>query len=682
AVALKVESTELEKQEFELFKNRVRHDVSVASAYIGKTRDRETAMYYKTVQHRVWRAQEAESAAQSLFDPSHVNCKITLVTSADQKAVTKAVGRVKEQLAKNALTSNTSINTFVHINWTAMSLFNAKTTKAQHFLLGEFVRSDGPAIGMVLLPTFTYKKGFLYKAEAEAQSSIGQHGLFIDRSICLHFTEKPEERSERPLMIKGTLVFADDDSNRIKAWKGIPAFKDPVIACGAQLRTKDMVTVEDTAMEALPATIETDTHASQGEKHHQLGVPAYHRVLNAMLSGLPGDQRGATMVIDLSLHTADMLKAFITFSETFGQQVAYVGMCADEISVDFCKAEGTHYTKQRILAGDMKVPHFNVPPAEVPSDSQSPEVAKPQLVAMRWTGDRPTIAEVDLQKWSGYEVFAEQFSDMVATLEFETGFDLVKGKDKDKGETDKGDKAASPGKTGADPAERPAKVARTTEPDTFIDESTIATQITHDVPLTSINGKTGKLYLRVCVNNEMYIVNKGTEAAKVSQGAMLAGFSKGKWTNDMLEDKPEKYIKFELADCDSLVVFNARMCRVGALVNEKRLTESADETRVCYHSLVESPTDDDHTAFKLNVSQTIYYRLADVAVKEEDNAKAPSQNNVGGTMPATAWDTKNTGICWVMQWRKRKGLQPARPQVCWKASDIDILPGKALKLIQ
>eukprot|EP00959_Pyramimonas_sp_CCMP1952_P474544 9503663-Pyramimonas_sp.AAC.1 len=77
----------------------------------------------------------------------------------------------------------------------------------------------------------------------------------------------------------------------------------------------------------------------------------------------------------------------------------------------------------------------------------------------------------------------------------------------------------------------------------------------------------------------MYIVNKGTEAAKVSQGAMLAGFSKGKWTNDMLEDKPEKYIKFELADCDSLVVFNARMCRVGALVNEKRLTESADETR-------------------------------------------------------------------------------------------------------
>jgi len=179
-----------------------------------------------------------------------------------------------------------------------------------------------------------------------------------------------------------------------------------------------MVTVEDVAMEALPATIETDTHAGHAEKHHQLGAPAYLRVLNAMLSGLPSDQRGATMVIDLSLHTADMLKAFITFSQTFGQQTVYVGMCADEIAVDFCKAEGVHYTKQRILAGEITVPQFNIPPVEVPADSQSPDITKPQFVAMRWSGDRPRITEVDLKKWSGHEIFAEQFADMVATIEF------------------------------------------------------------------------------------------------------------------------------------------------------------------------------------------------------------------------------------------------------------------------
>ena len=141
-------------------------------------------------------------------------------------------------------------------------------------------------------------------------------------------------------------------------------------------------------------------------------------------------------------------------------------------------------------------------------------------------------------------------------------------------------------------------------------------------------------------------------------------------------------MKFELADSNSLVVYNARMCRVGALVNEKRLTVDADETRVCYHALEESPTDEDHTAFKLSVTQAVYYRLADVIVKEEDGTKAPTQNNVGAMLPPTAWDTKDTAVCWVVQWRRRKGLQPARPQVCWTASDIDVLPGKALQLTQ
>ena len=166
AETVKVESTELERQEFELFKNRLRHDVDVASAYVGKTRDRETAMYYKTVQHRVWRGQEAEAAAKSLFDPSHVNYKITLLPATEVKDVTKTTDQVKEKLAKIALTSSSSVNAFVHINWTAMSMFNAKTTKLQHTLLGELVRSNGPAIGLVFLPTFCSMKGFLYKAEA------------------------------------------------------------------------------------------------------------------------------------------------------------------------------------------------------------------------------------------------------------------------------------------------------------------------------------------------------------------------------------------------------------------------------------------------------------------------------------------------------------------------------------
>ena len=44
-----------------------------------------------------------------------------------------------------------------------------------------------------------------------------------------------------------------------------------------------------------------------------------------------------------------------------------------------------------------------------------------------------------------------------------------------------------------EPMESPLKKQRTEEPLNFIDGDSITTDIAHDVPLTSVNGKTGKL---------------------------------------------------------------------------------------------------------------------------------------------------------------------------------------------
>ena len=75
--------------------------------------------------------------------------------------------------------------------------------------------------------------------------------------------------------------------------------------------------------------------------------------------------------------------------------------------------------------------------------------------------------------------------------------------------------------------ESPQKKQRTEEPLNFIDGDSITTEIAHYVLLTSVNGRTGKLKLRVCVNNDVYIINTGDTGMTIVSGSLLAGSPKG-----------------------------------------------------------------------------------------------------------------------------------------------------------
>ena len=95
---MKVDATQLEEHEFKLWKIRAEHDVEAFLSRQAVMRDKDTQNYYKRVQHNVWRAQEAESAASSLFDPSHNNCVITLIPSSDERTLVSACIEVKKAL--------------------------------------------------------------------------------------------------------------------------------------------------------------------------------------------------------------------------------------------------------------------------------------------------------------------------------------------------------------------------------------------------------------------------------------------------------------------------------------------------------------------------------------------------------------------------------------------------------
>ena len=80
---MKVGATQLEEQEFKLWKIRVEHDIEAFSTWQAMMRDTETQNYYKKVKHDAWRASECSNAASNQLDPSHSKCCITLCPAID-----------------------------------------------------------------------------------------------------------------------------------------------------------------------------------------------------------------------------------------------------------------------------------------------------------------------------------------------------------------------------------------------------------------------------------------------------------------------------------------------------------------------------------------------------------------------------------------------------------------------
>lgn len=78
----------------------------------------------------------------------------------------------------------------VYLNWTAPSTLKTSTRSAQcsaaSFLLGSSPR----AVGLLLQPEFTYKRGELWMLENSVVKQLAQAGITLDRSFCLQFKEK------------------------------------------------------------------------------------------------------------------------------------------------------------------------------------------------------------------------------------------------------------------------------------------------------------------------------------------------------------------------------------------------------------------------------------------------------------------------------------------------------------
>ena len=667
---MKVSATQLEDHEWNLWEARVKHDIEAVAAYVQAHKQEETMKRHKVIQHCLWRASEARNAALSLLDKNHPNCQVWLMLAGEDEMFINQWNHVKDNLVTtNVLPGPQNVAVFTFLNWACMSQFSSKMMKSQQALLAHILKSDSngaDVVAMVVNPSHTYKKGLLHRARAQADEQLAGHGLNLDRYVCMAFSQLADARTDRPFLVMATLLAGDPDKTTGNApFKSFT--KQPLIDLGVQPKAKELCVMDDPDPDSLPPSSSVTDQIGVAQKHSQIGHRACNKILNTLQDDLVDGERHATMVIDLSVHVGDMLKAFIAVQKR--APMAFLGLCGTADERDWVKTEVVDFIKHKLLHEDFIVPGFTIPPVTAPGTDVP--LPMPKLAALHWETQDGThtlaISAADIAKWKEHDSFRDKFADMeYAVQSMKTPkVNGIKGECNAEGES-----------SGATP-----NLSVTPEaPLTFIDPESIQTELLHDIDMVSTKAKKGSshLLLKICANHTLFLVNPDPDNEfTIEPDCLVAGYNRGKWTFSTSDD--DKDIKYSLNSSADKVLYNGRIDTVKALVEGHRTGDDADVIRICYHTMVAGA---DGAAFSLELTKDTWFAVETVEVKRDgQNPAHVSQSCAAGLIPAECWDTTFTSLLWVVKWNSKKGLQPIRPQIVWTYGATTIPPAKALQLM-
>ena len=661
AKRMKVVATELESHEFKLWELRCDHDIQAVQSWHDNVRSREAQTYFKRAQHALWRAQECVNAALSLMDRSHSNCRVLLSVADSANGDPEFLGMMKDAkdclVRKYLLSDLQSIRVMLWLNWTSMSLFDAKMSKSQSQLMGAMLKADtngSDILGLLVQPTFTYRTGMLHKQKDAATTAVANHGINVDKTCAFVFESPCDLRTERPIILSCNLCVFETDCKRNRLLQNLVG--TPVVWLGKQPKGSELVKIEDGG--ALPQchTDETFNRVGQAERHHQIGNLACHKIINAA-DASESCERSALLLVDLSTHVGDMLKAFVINVSKPGM---YVGLCESDEALQFAKQELIQFVKAKLQSTpEYVITGFTIPPEEMPM-SPNDAIQPPVLSTLVWRDNVLCVAAHDETKWKDHDEFGERFEQLEASVAA-----MVPLTRDVKEEIDPDDKVDTLNQDALSDLD-------------FIDAGSIQTEIAHDIPLTStmMTKQSKPLVLKVCTNHGLYIVNNDDKDVTIRNGCLLVGYGKGRWTENPTDET--KAIGYTLVSSSDNVIWNSRVTKVFGIIHEKRMGPEADAVRVMYHEMVDKP-DKSHGAFELRCTQKLFYNLLPVDVKQEGQVIA-EQNVAASLLSHEHWVTRFTSLHWLTKWQKAKGLQPIRPQITWTHADTCVPAGKALQL--
>ena len=198
--------------------------------------------------------------------------------------------------------------------------------------------------------------------------------------------------SGRTLVQPGKILLPMDDTASaevLSKWRSGPLFRKPLCEEAELTPTRALLQMEDVSPEALPTTTNMDTYINPAEKHQQVGPDASKKLLRGFLQAMepPNGGRCAVLIVDLSLHVCDTLKAATAdyILSNSGLPTYFLGFAAGEEKLEWAEEHYTSWLATGFLDGTLPVPKSVVlPPAELSSDMVQAAPPQPQLNTLTW----------------------------------------------------------------------------------------------------------------------------------------------------------------------------------------------------------------------------------------------------------------------------------------------------------
>ena len=199
-------------------------------------------------------------------------------------------------------------------------------------------------------------------------------------------------KKRRTLVQPGRFLLPmDEDSSQdvYNKWRAAPLLKQPLVEEAALTLSRDLLTIEDVAADSLPPSTQLDTYVNPPEKHQQIGVDAGKKLLRGFLQNLepPTGSRCAVLILDLSVHTCDILKAAASehLLASSGMSTYYLGFNGGDEKLEWANHHFENWLADSFLASTVSLPKSVIlPPADLPAELVEAAPPQPPLNVLTW----------------------------------------------------------------------------------------------------------------------------------------------------------------------------------------------------------------------------------------------------------------------------------------------------------